>query len=216
MGVQITKNTLGDGALASGLSGLVGQIAGSLVWVPSEIVKELRQMTGVKSALQGQGVIGSIRYVLKTEGIAGLYRGFIPQLLTFGPFNSLGMYVSSQLQRRVGEENRDKLWCAFLCHASAFGLAAAVTTPLDVIKTRIQVHAADPQAFPLQSMWGCVRSIIKMEGVVGLSSGIIERSLWLGLRQGIAMTTFGVAYKQLSTLLAEPEAALESAAPRRI
>ena len=205
VGIQTTKNKLGDSGLGNALSGLSGQIAGSIVWVPSEVLKEVRQMTLSKPELQNMNVPGLTRYILRTEGIKGMYRGFIPQLFTFGPFNSLGLYLSSHLQKKMHENNQSNLLFSFFANYIGFGFSAAITTPIDVIKTRLQVGAGNPKLFSDHSIISCTKHIVKQQGITELFSGMGARMQWLSLRQGIAFTTFGEAYKALSFVFSEKE-----------
>lgn len=73
---------------------------GSLVWVPSEVFKKLRQMELIKPELKTLSPAQLAGYVYKTEGLRGFYRGSFPQFLTFGPFNSIGLTLSNELHQR--------------------------------------------------------------------------------------------------------------------
>jgi hypothetical protein len=208
-GAHLTERALGTGAASSFAQGLAGQLAGSAVWVPSEVLKELRQMMNMKPELRGKTTPQLLRHIVRHEGVRGLYRGFVPQLLTFGPFNSLGVLLSTQLKQRVFG-NQDNVAASFTSFLFGFGIAAAVTTPIDVVKTRIQVSTADPKRFPYRGIYECIKHVLEKEGLRAFLSGGLERALWLGQRQAIAWTTFGTAFSLLRNRPEQPDEPAQS------
>lgn len=169
IGVQTTQSVLGDSAYSAAIAGFVGQMAGSIVWVPAEILKELRQMTATTPEFQNKSVTDLTTHIYKQEGIRGLYRGFIPQFFSFGLFNSIGLSMSVALHKKVPKEETTVAH-SMAINGISFGTGALVTTPIDVIKTRIQVATADPVRFPDRSILGCTKNIIKNEGARALLS----------------------------------------------
>lgn len=87
---------------------------------------------------------------------------------------------------------------AFSVAASgAAGAAAAwLTTPLDVVKTRLQVRGANPEAFAYAGPVDCVRSIVKREGAQSLFAGASGRIVYATL----GMAVFLPLYDALSRL----------------
>jgi hypothetical protein len=206
-GAHGAKAILGDSFLGSALSGFAGQLAGSLCWVPSEVVKELRQMVIMDPKLQKMGTAQLVAHVLKTEGIRGLYRGLPAQLLTFGPFNSLGMALAPKIAGVLPSHLSD-LQKALISNFFAFSFAAFLTTPIDVIKTRLQVGAANPELFRERTILSSAKHLYQNAGIKGLFHGGAERACWLGTRQAIAFSTFGLAYQSVQSALKD-HAALE-------
>ncbi len=199
-GAQGAKTILGDSFIGSALSGFAGQLAGSLVWVPSEVFKELRQMHIMKPELREKKTGQLLAHVIKTEGIRGLYRGLPAQLLTFGPFNSLGMALAPRISALL-PASFSRLEQDLISNFLAFSFAAALTTPIDVIKTRLQVGAANPEVFGERTIWGGAKQLYRSAGVKGLFHGATERALWLGTRQSLAFSTFGLAYGKVRSVL---------------
>jgi hypothetical protein len=201
-GAYGAKALLGDSFLGNALSGFAGQLAGSLVWVPSEVLKELRQMAIMKPELKAMGTGQLFVHVCKKDGVRGLYRGLMAQLLTFGPFNSLGMAMAVEIKKKLPADWTD-LEKDLMANFLAFSGAAVATTPMDVVKTRLQVASANPEIFPDKGILGCFKQVYKEAGVRGFFNGATERACWLGSRQALAFSTFGMAYvavkKQLET-----------------
>ena len=83
----------------------------------------------------------------------------------------------------------------------AGGIAAGLTTPLDVVKTRIMLsqghHRRDSLNY--RGTWKTLRRLYHEEGTMVLFSGMIPRTLWIGLGGAIF---FGV-YEESRKLLAK-------------
>ena len=89
-----------------------------------------------------QSSFSVLRLVLRTQGWRGLYQGFGITTMREIPFTSLQFplyeFLKRQLSIRVA---RKPLYAheAALCGCIAGGVAAALTTPLDVLKTRVML-----------------------------------------------------------------------------
>ena len=78
----------------------------------------------------------------------------------------------------------------------AGAVAAALTTPLDVIKTRIMLAKAHgststPRILPT------LHSVLEQRGVRGLFAGVVPRTLWIGLGGAVFLGSFDGAAKVL-------------------
>jgi hypothetical protein len=172
------------------------------------VFKELRQMIIAKPGFKDLTTRQLVRHVYQQEGIRGFYRGLPAQYLAFGPFNSLGMALASQIIPRLPEDLTD-LQRALIGNFLAFAFAAGVTTPIDVIKTRLQVAAANPQVFGDTTIVGSFKQVYQKAGFKGLFSGATGRIAWLGTRQALVFSTVGMAYRKVRrTLEAESSAEL--------
>jgi len=64
--------------------------------------------------------------------------------------------------------------------------AAAITNPLDVIKTRLQVQVkSDPNSY--RNSLDCFRRILKEEGIKAFRAGLTARVLWIAPGSAITM-----------------------------
>jgi len=77
--------------------------------------------------------------------------------------------------------NRKSLYAheAAVCGSIAGGVAAALTTPLDVLKTRVMLDLRDPSKQKLPSLLARLKQIYIVEGVKTLYAGIVPRTLWI-------------------------------------
>ncbi|GAB2279321.1 S-adenosylmethionine carrier 1, chloroplastic/mitochondrial [Dionaea muscipula] len=161
-------------AIAHFTAGAVGGVAASLIRVPTEVVKQ-RMQTG-----QFSSAPDAVRLIVAREGFKGLYAGYGSFLLRDLPFDAIQFCIYEQL--RIGYKSAAKrdLYDAENAIVGAFAgvLTGAVTTPLDVIKTRLMVQGSAKQ---YKGIAHCVKAIISEEGTLALMKGIGPRVLWIGI-----------------------------------
>ncbi|KAL9662678.1 hypothetical protein QQ045_027511 [Rhodiola kirilowii] len=179
-------------AVAHLTAGALGGLAASLVRVPTEVVKQ-RMQTG-----QFASAPNAVRLIVANEGYKGLYAGYRSFLLRDLPFDAIQFCIYEQI--RIGYKLAAKrdLNDAENALIGAFSgaLTGAVTTPLDVIKTRLMVQGS---ANRYTGIINCVQTIVKEEGAGALLKGIQPRVLWIGIGGSIF---FGVL-ERTKKLLAE-------------
>ncbi|PPR03757.1 hypothetical protein CVT26_005797 [Gymnopilus dilepis] len=162
------------------ISASVGEVAACLVRVPTEVIKT-RTQTSSYGALGGSS-LAAARLVLANDGIRGFYRGFGITVMREIPFTSLQFplyeFLKLQLSRKL---RRKPLYAheAAMCGSIAGGVAAALTTPLDVLKTRVMLDLRNPSKEQLPSLWTRFRTIYTTEGPKALFSGVVPRTLWI-------------------------------------
>ncbi|KAL4368174.1 hypothetical protein GQ457_05G008800 [Hibiscus cannabinus] len=161
-------------AVAHLTAGAIGGIAASLIRVPTEVVKQ-RMQTG-----QFTSASNAVRVIASKEGFKGLYAGYGSFLLRDLPFDAIQFCIYEQLRigykasaRRDLNDPENAIIGAF-----AGALTGAITTPLDVIKTRLMVQGSANQ---YRGIIDCVQTIIREEGPPALLKGIQPRVLWIGI-----------------------------------
>ncbi|GMI90768.1 SAM TRANSPORTER1, S-adenosylmethionine carrier 1 [Hibiscus trionum] len=172
-------------AFAHLTAGALGGAASSLIRVPTEVVKQ-RMQTG-----QFASAPAAVRLIVAKEGFRGLYAGYGSFLLRDLPFDAIQFCIYEQLRmgyklaaRRDLNDPENAMIGAF-----AGAITGAVTTPLDVIKTRLMVQGSSKQ---YKGILDCVRTIMREEGTHTLLKGIGPRVLWIGIGGSIF---FGVLEK---------------------
>ncbi|KAJ7945316.1 S-adenosylmethionine carrier 1, chloroplastic/mitochondrial [Quillaja saponaria] len=161
-------------AVAHLTAGAIGGIAASIIRVPTEVVKQ-RMQTG-----QFSSAPAAVRFIASKEGFKGLYAGYGSFLLRDLPFDALQFCIYEQLRigyKLAAQRDLNDPENAII-GAFAGALTGAVTTPLDVIKTRLMVQGSGNQ---YKGIVDCVRTIIKEEGSPALLKGIGPRVLWIGI-----------------------------------
>jgi hypothetical protein len=141
-------------------SGMCAELCGALLWCPMDVIKQRVQIhisyshQNLNSTLikhQNRNSWNVFTSIMKTEGVVGLYRGFGAALLTYMPF--MGIYFTSyeEIKKMLQSFHRpshliqtNQVILPFTSHlvgaAMAGGIAAAISCPFDVMKTRIQVY----------------------------------------------------------------------------
>ncbi|XP_047322013.1 S-adenosylmethionine carrier 1, chloroplastic/mitochondrial-like [Impatiens glandulifera] len=161
-------------ALAHLTAGAVGGAASSIIRVPTEVVKQ-RMQTG-----QFSSAPNAVRLIVAKEGFKGLYAGYGSFLLRDLPFDAIQFCIYEQLRlgyklaaRRDLNDPENAIIGAF-----AGAITGAMTTPLDVIKTRLMIQGSANQ---YKGIAHCVTSIVKEEGTAALFKGMGPRVLWIGI-----------------------------------
>uniref|UniRef100_H2Y959 Mitochondrial S-adenosylmethionine carrier protein n=1 Tax=Ciona savignyi TaxID=51511 RepID=H2Y959_CIOSA len=155
----------------------VGEVVACLVRVPVEVIK---QRTQVASHMSSTRIFLSC---IRSEGIRGMYRGYHSTVLREIPFSliqfPLWEYLKLSVARSRGGDSPEPLESA-LCGFISGGIAAAVTTPLDVAKTRIMlaqrsdVAAAGNIIHVMNDVW-------RTGGFPALFSGVVPRVIWISV-----------------------------------
>ncbi|KAF6146369.1 hypothetical protein GIB67_020463, partial [Kingdonia uniflora] len=161
-------------AFAHLTAGAIGGAASSLVRVPTEVVKQ-RMQTG-----QFASAPDAVRLIISKEGFKGFYAGYGSFLLRDLPFDALQFCLYEQIRlgyklaaKRDLNDPENAIIGAF-----AGALTGAITTPLDVIKTRLMVQGPANQ---YKGIFDCVQTIVREEGSSALLKGIGPRVLWIGI-----------------------------------
>ncbi|KAK4118700.1 mitochondrial carrier [Parathielavia appendiculata] len=199
----------GAAALEHMLAASVGEIAACAVRVPTEVVKQRAQ-----AGQHGGSSLLSLLHILRhrhTVGVKGvwreLYRGWGITVMREVPFTILQFPLWEALkawgrERRVqtgrglfgdvgdgfGEVSAAE---SALYGSISGGLAAGVTTPLDVLKTRIMLSARR------ESMGKMVRTILKENGIRPFFAGIGPRVMWISIGGAIFLGSYQWAVNTL-------------------
>lgn len=129
------------------------------------------------------------RQIVKEEGVAGLYSGLSAHLLTYLPWSTT-WWATYELGKVLLGRFLDSGAASVASSFVAGVLAAAVSNPLHVVKTRMQCDTSMGQ----QGLTGTFRAVVAQEGPASLFKGVavavafdVLVSLWGGLRYGCVM-----------------------------
>ncbi|KAI4346710.1 hypothetical protein L6164_007583 [Bauhinia variegata] len=197
-------------AIANGVAGMASSLFAQAVFVPIDVVSQKLMVQGYAGNVKYSGGLDVARKVIRSDGIRGLYKGFGLSIMTYSPSSAVwwASYGSSQrfiwrfLQNgSTNEEITPSVQKIMLVQASggiiAGATASCITTPLDTIKTRLQVMGHEKRS----SIKQVVQDLIKEDGWKGLYRGMGPRffsmSAW-----GTSMI---LAYEYLKRLCAKDE-----------
>ncbi|TBU29976.1 S-adenosylmethionine transporter [Dichomitus squalens] len=181
------------------ISASIGEVAACSIRVPTEVIKT-RMQTSTYGATSS---LAAARHVLSTEGVRGFYRGFGSTIMREIPFTSLQFPLYELLKLRLAKVVHRPLHSheAAGCGSIAGGVAAALTTPLDVLKTRVMLDLRDPTKHAHPSLAARFRDIYVKEGVKALFAGIVPRTLWISAGGAVFL---GVYEQVILTLTGGP------------
>ncbi|KAK6346887.1 hypothetical protein TWF696_006990 [Orbilia brochopaga] len=154
-----------NGWLMAGVSvwilGFLGDLFASVVYVPSEVLKTRLQLQGrynnpfFQSGYNYRNTFDAARTIVRTEGWNAMFYGYKATLMRDLPFSALQFAFWEQFQKwaKASCSGSDiGLGLEILTGGAAGGLAGTITTPLDVVKTRIQTQVrTDEVAEPVPS-----------------------------------------------------------------
>lgn len=138
-------------------------------------------------------------WIVKNLGLMGLYKGMSACLLRDVPFSAIYFPTYNHLKRDwMGESPTKKLGVLHLLTAGAIaGMPAAyLTTPCDVIKTRLQVEARKGET-KYTSLRHCAKTIYKEEGFKAFFKGGPARILRSSPQFGFTLAAYEVLQKML-------------------
>ena len=136
----------------------------------------------------------SAMWIVRNLGLMGLYKGASACLLRDVPFSMIYFPTYNHLKRDMfGESPTKKLGVLQLLTAGAIaGMPAAyLTTPCDVIKTRLQVEARKGEA-TYSGLTDCARKIMKDEGFKAFFKGGPARILRSSPQFGFTLAAYEV------------------------
>ena len=141
-------------------------------------------------------------WIVRNLGLLGLYKGATACLLRDVPFSAIYFPTYAHLKKGLfGESPQKKLGVLQLLTAGAIaGMPAAyLTTPADVIKTRLQVEARKGES-TYNGLVDCARQTLRDEGWKAFFKGGPARVLRSSPQFGFTLA----AYEVLSGLLPMP------------
>uniref|UniRef100_A0A915M5S6 EF-hand domain-containing protein n=1 Tax=Meloidogyne javanica TaxID=6303 RepID=A0A915M5S6_MELJA len=157
------------------LLGAMGGTLGASAVYPIDLVK-----TRMQNQRSGS-YLGEVMYknsydcfkkVVKFEGILGLYRGLLPQIMGVAPEKAIKLTANDFVRDKFTKDGRIPLYGEILAGFSAGTCQVAVTNPLEIIKIRLQTAGEIINGPKVRLL-----DVIKDLGFKGLYKG--SRACWL-------------------------------------
>lgn len=186
-----------EAAIANGTAGMISALFSQAVFVPIDVISQKLMVQGYSGHTKYSGGLDVVRKVLKSHGIRGLYRGFGLSVMTYSPSSAVwwASYGSSQrliwslLDHGTDHEEAAPSQSKIVLVQAAGGIIAAatascITTPLDTIKTRLQVMGHEKR--------NTAREVVK---------GLIKEDGWKGFYRGLGPRFFSTSAWGTSMIL---------------
>lgn len=177
------KNFLGPLA-----AGVAAGLASSFVRVPTEVVKT-RMQTG-----EFTHAFTALRTIVAKEGARGIFAGYGSFLLRDLPFDAIEFVTYEQLKRAYATAVKRDLNPGehSVLGAGAGALTGLVTTPLDVLKTRLMIQGSSGV---YKNVFDCAQKIVAQEGAGALMRGWQPRVMWIGIGGSVFFTVLEASKK---------------------
>lgn len=181
------------------IAAILGDVTGSIWLCPSEVVKQ--QLQGGMFQSTGEAV----QKIWSKSGVLGFYQGYTGALARDVPFRVAQLtsyevtknYFLKYQQRSNPEKKALSTVDATICGAIAGTFSAAITTPLDRMKTLLMTNGAAYGG----SVFSCAGKIWREEGIQGFCTGVVPRVVYIAP----SVMIFFVVYEQVQQKLAERE-----------
>lgn len=193
----------------------VAEMASCAVLAPAEVIKQNAQMlkdrAGAKH-IQGSSSLQAFRQLGGPGAVKRLFTGYTALVARNLPFTALQFpmfeHIRARLWERKGGEpdvwNKSLLDTMMICGGSAGSagaLAAFITTPSDVVKTRMMLFAGEPGDEKLskeersrkRGAWSVTKQVFAERGTRGFFRGGLFRSAWTALGSGLYLGTYETA-----------------------
>lgn len=183
----------------SSLAGAAAVFGHDCVMTPLDTVKQRMQLGHYQ-----KGVSQAFSSIIRQEGLQALYRSLPITLVSNVPYGMI-MVSTHEFCKKSWESPDTPAWQTVLAASSVGGfMAAALTTPLDRIKTSLQTQELAPACLrPIpkgncrfnskvryQTFWDAAAGIAKEEGLVGFWRGLAPRVLSHTPAVAISWTTY--------------------------
>ena len=195
------------------LAGFAAEAASCVLWVPLDVVKERMQVQVAGGAgPYYTSLRDALSQIRAREGLrVGLYRGYGATLGSYGPFSAIYFVAYEEFKAwgRAGgvggggtpvATSPPTLAATVLAACAAGAVASLLTSPLDLVKLRLQVQGGGG-AGAYTGLLDGLRSVVREEGARGLMRGAGARVAFLVPSTAIALTCFEEAKKLMVQLV---------------
>ncbi|CAG9818574.1 unnamed protein product [Phaedon cochleariae] len=179
-----TRHTNSDryNTLIFGSAGCIATLIHDGFMNPAEVVKQRMQMINspYKTALT------CAVSIYQKEGFRAFYRSYTTQLTMNVPFQSIHFVIYELSQQFLNRDRSYNPAAHMASGALAGGVAAAVTTPLDVCKTLLNTQ----QAGTASGLTQAIKTVYRLGGVSGYFRGLQARTMYQMPATAICWSTY--------------------------
>lgn len=158
---------------------------------PVTVIKTRMEYGGV-GAVKYKNTLDGLSYVMKTEGVRGLYRGLGPTVLSHAPFSALYYVVYTKMQSNLTKDgDKPTMAVNFFSGSVAAVIATLATQPADVLRTRMQLGLPGAVGtVAAQTSMQMARQIAGAQGTKGFMVGSAPRIVKRTLQAALVWTLY--------------------------
>lgn len=143
--------------------------AGLLVGHPFDTVKVCLQTQDFRNPLY-RGTFDCLKKIIQKDSIGGLYRGISSPLASISVLNAIVFGVYGNVQRKMSEP--ESLLSHFYAGTAAGIAQTLICSPMELVKSRIQIQDGIPNAIQHKNPYECLKHIWRHEGRRGVFKGL--------------------------------------------
>ena len=165
------------------LCAVMGDVTGHLIMAPAEVIKTQMQMRLHKDLRTAATA------VLK-KGPASWFRGYGSMLMRDVPYRALQIVLFDEMARAYMTHQKTQhltLKEMLVTGAAAGCTAAAITTPFDVVRSRLMLQSGTQNALQHMGM------VLRQEGARALTASAFPRMLYVGCSTALFFTVYEAA-----------------------
>ncbi|CAK0783894.1 hypothetical protein CVIRNUC_007094 [Coccomyxa viridis] len=174
---EAAKKGLGETAAETSFAGAAAAGATATIisdacMTPFDVIKQRLQVAHSPYS----GFMHCLRHTVQKRGVKALFKSYPTTLVMNIPFTALYFASYETAKRGIMKHanSEESLLIQGVAGGAAGGVAAALTTPLDVVKTRLQLEGVGSRtSYRAINLMGTIQHIARNEG---------SRALWAGIR----------------------------------
>jgi solute carrier family 25 protein 39/40 len=174
------------------IAGALARGAISSLASPLEMIRTNLQSTPLSANKPHtlRSVLSSIHGLVQAQGTSALWRGLGATLWRDIPFSSFYWASYETLKNSFARNGHEGAWVAFVSGATSGSVAALITSPMDVVKTRRQALIMSASASETTATFALVKQIVRTEGASALFAGLTPRIAKIAPACGIMIACF--------------------------
>jgi len=167
-------------------AGALARILAATAVAPLELIR-----TNAQAEARPPSIMKMARTIVQTKGIAEFWRGLSPTLWRDVPFSALYWMSVEKIRASDWIQQFDsKAARTFVAGCTSGTMAALLTHPFDVIKTRRQVFDLANRSPPTKSTFLMMLRIVQSDGIAGLYVGVFPRVIKIAPSTAIMLTSY--------------------------
>uniref|UniRef100_A0A8C8DST6 Solute carrier family 25 member 25 n=1 Tax=Oryzias sinensis TaxID=183150 RepID=A0A8C8DST6_9TELE len=155
---------------------VAGSLAGAISQSSIYPMEVLKTRLALRRTGQFAGIMDCAKHIIRKEGVAAFYKGYVPNMLGIIPYAGIDLAVyetlkNSWLQRFATDSANPGVFVLLACGTTSSTCGQLASYPLALVRTRMQAQAS-LEGGPQMTMTGLFKQIVRTEGPLGLYRGL--------------------------------------------